>query len=104
MYNKQNGGYILNRLKYLRTRKRKQLADEATDRPATPEQRPIDAAVADIEADLLFLKTVIYDETNHEEVIRALKSTRARRFEMAHNQEIDLLREFPYFFTNPKLV
>lgn len=95
-----NGGYLLNRIKYLRGVKRSEsreslhCVDEIDDCDDT----------ACEEEDIEILKSTVVSASNLDLIKTKLVSSTRYRLKMLENKSIDLLENFPYFFTNPELV
>lgn len=58
----------------------------------------------DITEDLQFLKSVIVNPDNMNAIRQKLKSTLDSRIEMVRDLNVDLLENFPFFFSNPQTV
>lgn len=63
-----------------------------------------DETKGDGQKDIEFLKSAVVNEENMAEIKRRLKNTTKYRHEMMKTPEMDFLENFPYFFTDPKLV
>lgn len=92
-----SGGRLYNRLRYL---KRLQKDDQNSSAPPPPQN----VNFQDSSNHLLWLKTVVVSDTNFEEITTKLEMTRAHRDEMVLRDSVELLQEFPFFFTHPLLV
>lgn len=90
-------GRLYNRIRYLKKR-------------AQELQGPADVALPQVESSqhsmdhLLWLKTVVVSDDNVSEIQSKLELTRKQRDEMVSKATVELLQEFPFFFTNPELV
>lgn len=58
----------------------------------------------DFQRDLLFLKTAVINRENLDSVKQKLKATLDHRLRMMDNKEMDLMENFPFFFSHPQLV
>lgn len=54
--------------------------------------------------DIEILKTLTVSDANMDQIKEKLVATMSYRLEMMNVNEIDLLENFPYFFTDPSLV
>lgn len=102
------GGYLYNRLRYLRMLKKKEeernnaetvRTDETTDN--TDQVLTNDNYQMD---DFLFLKTTVVSTDNLDKVKEKLKNTIEYRRQLLADEEIDLKEHFPYMFVHPELV
>lgn len=53
---------------------------------------------------LLWLKTAVVSQANIADVRKKLHATRRLRDEMVQKDNVELMQEFPFFFTHPTLV
>lgn len=58
----------------------------------------------DAEKDVGLLKFTKVTEINMEDIKEKIKLTSKHRRKMLEDMSVDLLEQFPYFFTNPELV
>lgn len=125
LVNKVNGGggFLYNRLRYLRTREKTQLkknlqpVDETAESMPTIENNQSATEGSQIVTnnddgahdpyqmdDLLFLKTVIVNEKNMPKIHDKLRKTLERRRELLNTEKVDMLENFPFMFVHPSLV
>lgn len=97
--NSGTNGRLYNRFRYLR-QKSKNIGNENTVPTQTQEDRAVEYAMND----LLWLKTVVISSTNIAEIRRKLDMTRQLRDEIVQKDTVELMQEFPFFFTHPHLV
>lgn len=100
MINKTNsglGGRLYCRLRYLKSISRN---EKNPDSPQVPENGNPQHSMND----LLWLKTIVVSNANLEEIRTKLKLTRSLRDEMVLRENVELIQEFPFFFTHPLLV
>lgn len=97
------GGFLANRLKYLRTQRKKSLNASAV---TTVSESEVDEETPDsCEEDVEFLKFTMVNEQNMNVIKSKLTATSEYRRKMIReNHSIDLLEKFPYFFTSHMLV
>lgn len=95
------GGYLANRLKYLRTQHRKSLnATASVSENEVDEETPTSC-----EENVEFLKCSVVNSENMDIIKSKLTATSEYRRKMIRdNHSMDLLEKFPYFFTNYELV
>lgn len=118
------GGYLYNRLRYLRKKekdKRKnnlQTVSEIDESVSTADfdnqivvsssQDTMNNDTATSESyqmdDLLFLKTIIVNEQNMPKIHEKLRETLERRRELLNTENVDMLEHFPFMFVHPQLV
>lgn len=94
-----NGGFLSNRLRYLRGLKRSESRESLCRTESMDESDD-----ASHEEDIEILKMTVVSPDNLELIKTKLMSTAKFRLKMLENKSIDLLEFFPYFFTNPELV
>lgn len=93
-----SGGRLYNRIRYLKRSK----IEKNTTTPTTSQD--ISRNASDSTNHLLWLKTIVVSDTNMEDIRKKLELTRADRDEMVLKDNIELLQEFPFFFTHPSFV
>lgn len=102
LYNGKSGGSLYVKMKNIR----------AALKPNPVEEIVADEAVEEFEDeiggtaknDVAILKTTIVKPENMDIIKEKLRKTVNYRLKMLENKEIDLLENFPYFFTNAELV
>lgn len=104
MCNSNSGGFIGTQLKYLRGRKNKQIAKENVPIPNASIQEVDENETATIADKLSYLKYTIIDKNNMEIIKEHIRATAIYRYNMLMDKNIDLLENFPFFFTHPALV
>lgn len=98
-----SGGFLANRIKYLRAQHRKSL--NACASATVSESEVFEEIPASCEEDVELLKITVVNEQNMDAIKFKLAATSEYRRQMIRdNHSIDLLEKFPYFFTNHKLV
>lgn len=122
--NKYNGGggYLYNRLRYLRHKERDkckntlQTVNETEEPTSSAENETVasnsqDAMNNDTETsesyqmdDLLFLKTIIVNEGNMPKIFETLRKTLQRRRELLETENVNMLEQFPIMFVHPPFV
>lgn len=95
--NTGNGGRLYNRIRYL-----KKLQKNVQNQASSPLSQTVDPELS--MNHMLWLKTVVVSDNNIEEIRTKLELTRARRDEIVLNDMVELMQEFPFFFTHPQLV
>lgn len=116
------GGYLYNRLRYLRIKDKNRnnletiseteaLAsseDTVNQSAPTTTQDETSNDIATTESyqmdDLLFLKTVIVNEQNMPKIKEILQKTVDRRWDLLNTQHVNMLENFPCLFVHPSLV
>lgn len=101
---KSNSGWLVNGLKNLRRRNILQgirTEDDVDVEDAQTRDRYSDIQAA---ADVKFLKSVKVNDENIQTIKEKIKLTSVYRKNMLNDLCMDLLENFPYFFTNPELV
>lgn len=98
-------GRLYNRIRYLRNATKTNDVAGVDEEP-TPStlQKETEQSNEHSMNDLFWLKTVVVSKTNMKEIEHKLQSTRKIRDEMVRKETIELLQEFPFFFTHPLLV
>lgn len=126
LVNKINGGggYLYNRLRYLRLKNKNtnknnlETANQTEESSPTSDfENPIAAESSHVEMndepetlesyqmdDLLFLKTVVINEQNMAQIQEKLRKTVERRRELLNNGNVNMLENFPFMFVCPQLV
>lgn len=99
----KGSGYLYNKIKYLKnTQKRLSQNASVSD---NDELEDSEETATSSEEDVEFLKITMANEENMDAIKSKLAATSVYRRKLIHdNHSIDLLENFPYFFTNPKLV
>lgn len=91
------GGRLHNRLRYLKLLTRN---EKNSNSPPVPQNVNPEHSMDH----LLWLKTIVVSDANMEEIRTKLELTRTLRDEMVLKDNIELIQEFPSFFTHPSLV
>lgn len=120
--NKYNGGggYLYNRLRYLRRKEKDKCKNtlqtvNETEEPTSTAENEIVASTSqnamdsDTEAsyqmdDLLLLKTILVNEDNMPKILETLRKTLQRRRELLDTKNVNMLEQFPFMFVHPPLV
>lgn len=92
LFNHHNGGYLGLKERNHRRLKRKSEVLES------------DQSDQNITEDLEYLKSAIVNADNMDTIRKKLKSTERYRMEMVRDLNVDLLENFPFFFTHPETV
>lgn len=92
-----SGGRLYNRIRFLEKIQR------VNQNSITPQTPPNENNTYSMNH-LLWLKTVVVSDTNIEEIRTKLTLTRAHRDEIVSKDSVELMQEFPFFFTYPLLV
>lgn len=96
----KGGGYIANRLKYLRTQNNRLSRGAVSSESDACEDDP-----SSCEEDIQFLKTAVVNADNMAIIKTKLTATSEHRRKMIReDKSLDLLKYFPYFFVCPQLV
>lgn len=102
------GGYLDNAIKYhIQSIKPRRVETSTFDSVCSAvENVNLDNEYNDEQAqeDLRFLKGVVVNDHNMNEITLKLAKTAEYRTKLLEKKEIDLRNEFPYFFTHPRLV
>lgn len=93
-------GRLYNRFRYLR-QKSKNSGENNTVATTETQEDQNDEHLMD---NLLWLKTVVVSQTNTAEIRKKLDVTRRLRDDMVKKDNVELMQEFPFFFTHPPLV
>lgn len=97
------GGFLANRLKYLRSQHRQ--SQSACAVAAVSESEVDEESPASCEEDVEFLKFTVANGQNMDVIKSKLAATSEyRRKMMRDDHSTDLLEKFPYFFTSHELV
>lgn len=126
LVNKVNGGggYLYNRLRYLRLRtndkNKKQMQTVNRTEESSPTADIDNQIVAENSQgvmnndpvtsdsyqmdDLLFLKTVVVNKQNMPQIQEKLRKTVERRRELLNTENVNMLENFPFMFVCPQLV
>lgn len=97
--NNGTGGYLYNRIRYLRNKNAKNSIYSAIEADQ-PNQSLSEYKISSI----LFLKTTVVSDKNVEEVQKHLKETLPDRLKMIADGSLDFMEHFPFFFVRPSLV
>lgn len=93
-----SGGRLYNRIRYM-----KQITKKSEPN-AIASPAPRNADFEHSTDNLLWLKTAVVSDNNIKEITTKLELTRAHRDHMVLRDSIELMQEFPFFFTHPLLV
>lgn len=102
MCDSNGGGFLANRLKYLRAQHRQSQNVCAT---TTVSESEVEETTNSCEEDIELLKFTIVNKENMDVIKSKLAATSDYRRKMIRdNHSMDLLEKFPYFFTSHELV
>lgn len=99
----KGGGYLYTKIKYLRAAHKRLSQNASVSESEDPEDSEETASCP--EEDVEFLKTTMVNDKTMDIIKSKLAATSEyRRKLIRENHSIDLLENFPYFFTSPQLV
>lgn len=103
LYRSGGGGWLYDKIKYLRRQSNLSKASVETDE-SEPDNEIQENYEKNCQENLDILKTTIVNDSNMALIKSKLEATSQYRLKLLQDKSIDLLETFPYFFVDPKLV